>query len=320
MKKISGILILFLSLLISSAVHAEEYGVYVKVAEKVSGTFDEVIKNAESSLDKNGWHVLASYDAALPEGCGFKAHTLVINSSDYAQKILSHGPTSAFAIPLRVGIYSDEKGINISFLNPASLNRTVLGDTVEKDLSASKMKELSALLARAGKGTIVNQQIGEIRSKGHVGGMGGGAFSDKIEVIYKKDDTGSNFSEIASKVKEGILSNKKGWRLVYSLEPNSNTFVYGINKESTESRAFKIAGEKRESKNNPCPGIDHTPAFPVEVVVLKEKGMVKVVTLDEMYRMKLYFEDAGKWAFMKNMGMPGEIEKEIIEISGSKLK
>ncbi len=45
-----------------------------------------------------------------------------------------------------------------------------------------------------------------------------------------------------------------------------------------------------------------------------------VVTLDEMYRMKVYFEDAGKWAFMKNMGMPGEIEKEIIEISASKLK
>jgi hypothetical protein len=30
-----------------------------------------------------------------------------------------------------------------------------------------------------------------------------------------------------------------------------------------------------------------------------------------MYRMKMYFEDAGKWAFMKNMGMPGSIEEEI---------
>jgi uncharacterized protein (DUF302 family) len=320
MKKLSVVLILFLSLIISSGVHAEEYGVYVKVAEKVSGTFDEVIKNTESALTKNGWHVLASYDAAVPEGCGFKAHTIVMNSSDYSQKILSHGPTSAFAIPLRVGIFTDEKGINISFLNPASINRTVIGDTVEKDLSAAKMKELSTLLASAGKGTIVNQQIGEIRSKGHVGGMGGGAFNDKVEVIYKKEDTGSNFNEIAAKVKEGILSNNKGWRLVYTLEPGNNVIVYGIDKPKMESRAFKIAGEKRESKNNPCPGIDHTSAFPVEVVVLRESGMVKVVTLDEMYRMKVYFEDAGKWAFMKNMGMPGSIEKEIIEISGSKLK
>ena len=30
-----------------------------------------------------------------------------------------------------------------------------------------------------------------------------------------------------------------------------------------------------------------------------------------MYRMKMYFEDAGKWAFMKNMGMPGSIHDEL---------
>ena len=29
--------------------------------------------------------------------------------------------------------------------------------------------------------------------------------------------------------------------------------------------------------------------------------------------MKMYFEDAGKWAFMKNMGMPGSIEDEVTE-------
>jgi len=33
--------------------------------------------------------------------------------------------------------------------------------------------------------------------------------------------------------------------------------------------------------------------------------------VDTMYRMKMYFEDAGKWAFMKNMGMPGSIHDEI---------
>jgi uncharacterized protein (DUF302 family) len=320
MKKLCGVLILLLSLAISSGVHAEEYGVYVKVAEKVNGTFDEVVKNAENVLAKNGWNVLASYEAAVPEGCGFKAHTIVVNSPDYAQKVMSHGPYSAFALPLRVGIFTDEKGINISFMNPASLNRTVLGDTVEKDLSFAKMKELSAILATAGKGTVVNQQTGEIRSKGNVGGMGGGAFHSKIVEIYKKEEAGPNFHDIAAKVRDGIVSNNKGWRLVYSLELGNNAIVYGLDKQKTEARAFKIAGEKRESKNNPCPGIDHSPAFPVEVVVLKENGMVKVVTLDEMYRMKVYFEDAGNWAFMKNMRMPGEIEKEIVEVSGSKLK
>jgi uncharacterized protein (DUF302 family) len=320
MKKFFCLFILFLSLTLSAGVKAEEYGVYVKVSEKVTGTFEEVVKNTENVLTKNGWQVLASYEAAVPEGCGFRAHTLVINSPDYARKIMSHGPNAAFALPLRVGIYTDEKGTNISFLNPAQLNRTVLGDSAEKDLSLSKMKELSALLASVGKGVIVNRQTGEIRSKGYVGGMGGGAFNGKIAEIYKKEDAGQNFNDIAAKVRDGIASNNKGWRLVYSLEPGGGAIVYGIDKQKTEARAFQIAGEKRESKNNPCPGIDHSPAFPVEVVVLRENGMVKVVTLDEMYRMKLYFEDAGNWAFMKNMRMPGEIEKEIVEVSGAKLK
>jgi uncharacterized protein (DUF302 family) len=320
MKKMFLLIVLALALIICSSVYAEEYGMYVKVVEKISAPFDEVVKNTESLLAKNGWTILASYGASVPEGCGFRAHTIVINSPEYARKIAAHGPRSAFALPLRVGIFMNETGVNISFVNPASLNRTVLGDNTEKELSSGKMKDLSAILASAAKGGIVNQQIGEIRSKGYVGGMGGGAFENEIEVIYKKEDSGKVFQDTAAKVKEGVLSNKKAWRLVYSMEPDNNIVIYGIDKAATESRAFKIAGEKRESKNNRCPGIDHVAAFPIELIVYKEGGLVKVVTLDEMYRMKVYFEDAGKWAFMKNMGMPGEIEKEIKEISASKLK
>jgi hypothetical protein len=32
-----------------------------------------------------------------------------------------------------------------------------------------------------------------------------------------------------------------------------------------------------------------------------------------MFRMKMYFEDAGKWAFMKNVRMPGSIQDELGE-------
>jgi uncharacterized protein (DUF302 family) len=307
-------------LFFSSMAHAEEFGMYVKVMDKFQGTFEEAVKGAEQVLAKNGWQVLASYDASVPEGCSHKAHTLVIHSPAYAGKIASHGPRSAFALPLRVGIFTDESGISLSFVNPASLNRTVLGDTVEKELSAATMKELSALLASVGKGRVVNHQIGEVRSKGHVGGMGGGAFTDKIEEVYKREDSGNAFRETSAKVREGITSNTSGWRLIYTLDLGNDVTVYGVNKTATEAKAFRIAGEKRESNVNSCPGVDHVSAFPIEVVVYKEKGMVRVMLLDEMYRMKVYFEDAGKWAFMKNMGMPGAIEKEITEMVTSKLK
>jgi uncharacterized protein (DUF302 family) len=307
-------------LVFSSHAYAEDFGMYVKVLDKAQGSFDEVVKNSEQALAKSGWQVLASYNAAVPEGCGHKAHTLVIHSPVYAEKILSHGVTAAFALPLRVGIYTDENGIAISYLNPASLNRTVLGDNVEKALSLATAKELSAVLASAVKGRAVNQQIGEIRSGGYVGGMGGGAFLEKIGDIYKRENTGNAFKETATKVKEGITSNTSGWRLVYALDLGGSIVVYGVDKPQTEARAFEIAGEKRESKINACPGVDHASAFPIEVIVYKERGMVKVVLLDEMYRMKVYFEDAGKWAFMKNMGMPGSIEKEITGIATSRLK
>ncbi len=320
MKKVVTFLLTAAVLLFSSLVHAEDVGMYVKVVDKFQGTFEEAVKKAEQTLAKNGWKILASYDASVPQGCSHKAHTLVIYSPAYAGKIMSHGPRSAFSLPLRVGIYTDENGIALSFVNPASLNRTVLGDNVEKDLSISTMKELSSVLASAGTGRVVNQQAGEVRSKGRVGGMGGGDFADKIMEVYKREDAGSAFRDISGKVREGITSNANGWKLIYALDLGNDVTVYGVNKAATEARAFKIAGEKRESKVNSCPGVDHVSAFPIEVVVYKEKGMVKVALLDEMYRMKVYFEDAGKWAFMKNMGMPGAIEKEITEVVTSKLK
>jgi hypothetical protein len=46
-------------------------------------------------------------------------------------------------------------------------------------------------------------------------------------------------------------------------------------------------------------------------VVARDAGGVRVRVVDTMFRMKMYFEDAGKWAFMKNMGMPGSVEDEI---------
>ena len=126
--------------------------------------------------------------------------------------------------------------------------------------------------------------------------------------------------ETSGKVREGMTSNTKSWRLIYTLDLGNDVTVYGVDEAAKEVKAFMIPGGKRESKDDSCPGVDHVSAFPIEVVVYKEKGMARVLLLDEMYRMKVYFEDAGKWDFMKNMGMPGAIEKEVTEMVTSKLK
>ena len=60
-----------------------------------------------------------------------------------------------------------------------------------------------------------------------------------------------------------------------------------------------------------CPGLAHAGAYPIEIVITSRSSVYYVRVLDVMYRMKMYFEDAGKMAFAKNMGMPGSIEKSI---------
>ena len=60
-----------------------------------------------------------------------------------------------------------------------------------------------------------------------------------------------------------------------------------------------------------CPGLDHAASYPLELVLAQERSVVQIRSVDEMFRMKMYFEDAGMMAFAKNMGMPGSIGDEL---------
>jgi len=301
---------------------AAEYGVYVKVVEKAKGSFDEVSNRVDSALKNAGWEILATYTSGVPEGCTFRSRVIVFNSPVYAKSILSNGVKAAFALPLRAGIYEDESGISVAVLNPSSINRTMIHETKLDDLSLSTINSIVDSIAKDVPGSVVRKQIGEIRNKGRVGGMGGGDFFDKIEEVYTaKDDTDATVKKVSENVRKGILENKKSWKLLYTLDLSAQgAIIFGVTEPKMEGRAFKIAGEKRSSDSYKFPGIDHNAAFPIEVVVYKDGGKVRVAVLDGMYRMKVYFEDAGNWAFMKNMGMPGQIQGEIVEMVGANLK
>ena len=171
------------------------------------------------------------------------------------------------------------------------------------------------------RGCVHGEIAPQKRSRGKVAGMGGGDFLDKVEIIHEADVAKGALQDVAAAVVKGIKADKQGWSLVYHLDcVPQGVVILGVNKPATEAKAYGIAGEKRKSKANACPGIDHAPAFPIEIVVFQAGNLVKVAVLDEMYRMKVYFEDAGKWAFMKNMTMPGQIEDEIVDMALSGLK
>jgi len=89
--------------------------------------------------------------------------------------------------------------------------------------------------------------------------------------------------------------------------------VLGITGEPMEAKSFDIVGAGADASRRvmACPGIDHAASYPLELVLVQEDQTVHIQVVDEMFRMKMYFEDAGMMAFARNMGMPGSLGGEL---------
>jgi uncharacterized protein (DUF302 family) len=292
-----------------------EQGAYVKLFSGMKADIGKTTETIKTALTDAGFEVIASYENGVPEGCNFRAMTVVFTNGDYSSKVLAGGQDKAFGLPHRIGVYEDESGLNVAVVNPIHMNRTFyLNNSKDADAEAELGKIMDAL---KGVGNMVMVQAGQIRTEGEIGGMGGGRFPDKLIAAAT---SGKSVADAAKALADGI-SDKAAWHSVYTYQPNEKVAVVGItNTAATEGRAFSIAGDKRSGKNYKFPGLDHAAAFPVEVVVYESGGKTTAHIVVEMWRMKLYFEDAGTWAFMKNMAMPGDIEDEITAAVKAALK
>ena len=94
---------------------------------------------------------------------------------------------------------------------------------------------------------------------------------------------------------------------VYS--PDKKAILFGLTRNQTEGVSFYIVGD--ETKENSCPGLDHLTAYPIEVLLMIKDDKIVVHTPREMFRMDMYFWDAGMAAFMNHMSMPGIIDESI---------
>jgi uncharacterized protein (DUF302 family) len=301
----SAALAALLALPASAAGVEKTQGVTVTFLSGLKADVGETAAKAEAALKDAGFTILASFDNGVPPGCQAKARTIVFASEPWAAEVLSGGADKAFGLPLRLAVFGDASGTNIAVVNPVSLLRTFYASDA-KDAAAQKaVDDVAAALAPLG--AVSQKQAGQLRDGGAIGGMGGGAFPDKIVPILAPARPPA---EVAEALKAGI-ADAAGWHAVYAYRASDDVFVVGVTNAKTEGRAFGIAGEKRATQANPFPGIDHAAAFPIEVVVTKKGAGSSVTLLKEMWRMKLYFQDAGNWAFMKNMQMPGDIQNEI---------
>jgi hypothetical protein len=307
--------------MVAAPVHATdpEFGVYLRLVDAAPGDFEAMVAAVGPAIDRAGWKLVASYDASCD--CRFRARVFVVHPPAYAAAVLALGSRAAFALPLRLAVFEDEPGVHLAAVNPQSIARTIVAETGFETPPAELVAALTRMVSSGFPGTPVLEQFGQLRSKGRIektmGIVAGGPFATKIETVAAV--RGKSPAEVADRVSARAKSAAGRWGLrpVYRLDlPEQGVVLLGLTGAAMEARAFGIVGAGGDAKRNgyACPGVDHAAAFPVELLIVQEGTEVKVLLIDEMFRMKLYFEDAGRMKFAANMQMPGSIEAELRDL------
>ena len=187
------LLLLSLALVVASggsALAAQDttsYGVYVRLADS-DRSLDEVVEQLRTDIAASPWDLITDYAAAVDDDdCRYQAHVFVVSGAEYATAVLEQGPTAAFALPLRLAVFTDELGTHIVAANPQSLNRTIIAETGFETASAEAVAALQALVEASFPDVPDETQYGQLRNRGLIsktmGMIAGGPFEDKVERI-----------------------------------------------------------------------------------------------------------------------------------------
>jgi hypothetical protein len=306
----------FLSVfLIAGNAFAADYGVFTKVAVNVPGSVSSVAQKVESALNGHNWTVIGKFNTSLPAGDTYTSTVVVATNGVYDKYMADNGnyPLGAFGLPLRVAVYTTpNQGIVVSMLNLPALARTFSGNSYV-NYAVKVNSYLKSAIREAVGGTPSNSQYGPMRTGRFPGGIGGGSFPGSVDQISNySGSTNSNLLGVANLVLQGVKHNTGGWHLVYKIEKQSIGFIeIGVTRSSTERHSIEIDSGARATSTDKFPGIDHSPSYPVEILIYRDGNYTDVSILGEMWRMKYYFADAGMMAFMTHMGMPGSIQGSL---------
>jgi len=281
------------------------------------------------------------------EHCGFKAKLIVFSSSEYTNLLTKSDSKYLIGGFLRVGIYEDTSGVNVAIVDPETISRIIFNDLYENDLVEDYhkrvdqvvefKKELLSALHSVKLGVEVSTPMEPIRDDEDLAESSKDMFMMVGQMTFFNDE--DQFPQIysssksISEVKELFVSNLKAfepveddvdyrwtpnpkedlqWKIVSEVvTPDGKGMLLGFTRPRTEGVSFNIAGASREDDANMCPGIDHAAAYPIEVLLLEEDGKVNVYTQREMFRMDMYYWDAGMAAFMDHMSMPAILDESL---------
>lgn len=298
-------------------------GVYVNLATVTGSSVERVAADVRAAIAGAGWKVLADYDAGINrQKCAFQAHVFVVDWPEYTRAAMRDSKLGAFAAQVRLAVFEDEAGVHVAMVNPRSLSRTVVAEQGRDEEWATMAAGIEKAIRTKLPGRAV--EFGQVRTEGRIGKtmgvMAGGPFPGRVKEVLSTSLAGETLDAYAAALYARLEKQQRAgeWALrpvflQHTSDPDVK--VIGITSDRVEAKSFDIVntGGKSARDKMRCPGIDHAAAYPLELVVVKEGSTVKVQVIDEMFRMKMYFEDAGMMAFMKNMGMPGSIGNELRE-------
>ena len=297
--------------------------VYLKVVDAAPVPFETATVAMMDALLEKGWELVGDFATAAPSGrCSFRSEVMVAVPPGWAARVMKAGTAAAFAVPIRFVVWEDENGVSVGATNPMNLARTIVDEESTPETWADIAGEIRAVGAAALPDHASDAQYGKRREDARIGRtmgiMAGGKFTDKIETVATVPGNGTDPSSVAHRLADAMAGadtvGEWGAHPVYVLDlADFDAALVGITGAKMEADAFGIvkSGGDDARKKMACPGIDHAAAFPIELLVTREGDDIRIALVDEMYRMKMFFEDAGKMAFAKNMGMPGSIEDEI---------
>lgn len=309
---------------VSLAAQDRPQAMFINLSDSVPGSLQEITGALRAGFAGAGWEVLADYAVGVDSGsCGYGARVLALHSSHYSRVVLARGPRAAFALPIRLVVFQDEAGSHVAMASPLSINRTIVAEYGFEEESEAVVAEVSRIVRDGLRGVPTRRQYGQVRDRGYIGRtmgiMAGGPFLEKVSTVFvTPGDSPEDLRRVAGQIWQAARrpAGRGRWQLggVYRLDlADQGVVIIGLGGAAMEARAFQIvgAGGDRSRRSFRCPGLAYGAAFPLEIVVMRDSGQIRVTLMNEMYRMKMFFEDAGKMKFAANMGMPGSIEGEI---------
>ncbi|MBL0171005.1 MAG: hypothetical protein IPP90_09785 [Gemmatimonadaceae bacterium] len=226
--------------------------VYVVLADSVPMTVSAASTAIAESLKGQGWTILATHTVGVDATrCSYAARVVVARQAPHTAAVMAKGALGAFAVPVRIGVFEDERGVHVSMVNPLSVERTMVAESGLEASGRAMVEEVAGLVVAATRGRKANRSYGQSRDRGLIGKtmgvMAGGPFAGQLETITSvAGSTPADVRRLADGIWQRLQQPPKGkWQLhgIYRIDlDDQGVVILGVSGAAMETKAFAIVG------------------------------------------------------------------------------